>query len=63
MIARRKGAIVNISSVNGLVALGGEAYSAAKAGMISLTQNIAVRYGQHNVRINCVCLGTIHTPI
>ncbi len=63
MIARRKGAIVNISSVNGLVALGGEAYSAAKAGMISLTQNMAVKYGQHNVRVNCVCPGTIHTPI
>ena len=37
MIARRKGAIVNISSVNGPGALGGEAYSAVKAGMISLT--------------------------
>src|SRR2546428_1815134 len=45
MIDRGSGAIVNISSVNALTALGNEAYSAAKAGMINLTQGIAVRYG------------------
>src|SRR3989441_4209955 len=45
MIERRAGVIVNIASVNGLSALGNEAYSAAKAGMINLTQGIAVRYG------------------
>jgi NAD(P)-dependent dehydrogenase (short-subunit alcohol dehydrogenase family) len=63
MIARRRGAIVNIASVNGLAALGEEGYSAAKAGMISLTQNMAVKYGQYNVRANCICPGTIRTPI
>src|SRR5256712_12198061 len=45
MIERHAGVIVNIASVNGLSALGNEAYSAAKAGMINLTQGIAVRYG------------------
>src|SRR3989441_11448178 len=45
MIERRAGVIVNIASVNGLSALGNEAYSAAKAGMSNLTQGIAVRYG------------------
>ncbi|MFN8538986.1 MAG: SDR family NAD(P)-dependent oxidoreductase [Thermomicrobiales bacterium] len=63
MIARRSGAIVNIASVNGLTALGEEAYSAGKAGMISLTQNMAVKYGQYGVRANCICPGTIRTPI
>jgi NAD(P)-dependent dehydrogenase (short-subunit alcohol dehydrogenase family) len=63
MIARRSGAIVNIASVNGLAALGEEAYSAGKAGMISLTQNMAVKYGQHGVRANCICPGTVRTPI
>jgi meso-butanediol dehydrogenase/(S,S)-butanediol dehydrogenase/diacetyl reductase len=63
MIARRSGAIVNVASVNGLTALGEEAYSAGKAGMISLTQNMAVKYGQYNVRANCICPGTIRTPI
>jgi NAD(P)-dependent dehydrogenase (short-subunit alcohol dehydrogenase family) len=63
MIERRAGAIVNVSSVNGLAALGEEAYSAGKAGMISLTQNMAVKYGQYGVRANCICPGTIRTPI
>jgi meso-butanediol dehydrogenase / (S,S)-butanediol dehydrogenase / diacetyl reductase len=63
MIEQRRGAIVNISSVNGLTGLGEEAYSAAKAGVINLTQNLAVRYGQHGVRANVICPGTIQTPI
>ena len=63
MIERRGGAIVNIASVNGLSALGNEAYSAAKAGMINLTQGIAVRYGAHGIRCNAIAPGTIRTPI
>jgi len=63
MIERRTGVIVNIASVNGLSALGNEAYSAAKAGVINLTQGIAVRYGRHGVRCNAIAPGTIRTPI
>ena len=63
MIERRAGVIVNIASVNGLSALGNEAYSAAKAGMINLTQGIAVRYGGFGVRCNAIAPGTIRTPI
>jgi meso-butanediol dehydrogenase/(S,S)-butanediol dehydrogenase/diacetyl reductase len=63
MIERGGGAIVNIASVNGLSALGNEAYSAAKAGVINLTQGIAVRYGGHGVRCNAIAPGTIRTPI
>jgi len=63
MIERGRGVIVNIASVNGLSALGNEAYSAAKAGVISLTQGIAVRYGRHGVRCNAIAPGTIRTPI
>lgn len=63
MIDRRGGAIVNIASVNGISALGNEAYSAAKAGMINLTQGIAVRYGAHGIRCNAIAPGTIRTPI
>lgn len=62
MISQDKGAIVNIASVNGLLGLGEEGYSAAKAGVISLTQNVAVRYGEHGVRANSICPGTIQTP-
>jgi NAD(P)-dependent dehydrogenase (short-subunit alcohol dehydrogenase family) len=63
MIAKGKGGILNIASVNGMMGLGEEAYSAAKAGMINLTQNTAVRYGQYGVRANCIAPGTIDTPI
>ncbi len=63
MIQQQRGAIVNISSVNGLTGLGEEAYSAAKAGVINLTRNMALKYGQHNVRVNVICPGTIQTAI
>mgnify|MGYP001605618281 CR=1 FL=1 len=62
MIAQGRGAIVNIASVNALMGLGEEGYSAAKAGIISLTQNIAVRYGEHGIRANAICPGSIQTP-
>lgn len=63
MIQQKRGAIVNIASVNGLTGLGEEPYSAAKAGLINLTQNMAIKYGQHNVRANVICPGTVQTPI
>ena len=63
MIERRTGVIVNITSVNGMSALGNEAYSAAKAGVINLTQGIAVRYGSYGIRCNAIAPGTIRTPI
>jgi NAD(P)-dependent dehydrogenase (short-subunit alcohol dehydrogenase family) len=46
-----------------LLGLGEEAYSAAKAGMVKLTQNTAIRYGPAQVRANCIAPGTIDTPI
>jgi NAD(P)-dependent dehydrogenase (short-subunit alcohol dehydrogenase family) len=63
MIARRSGSIVNVGSVNGLSALGDPAYSAAKAGMISLTRSLAQEYGCYGIRANCVLPGTVRTPI
>lgn len=63
MIERRSGVILNIGSVNGLVAIGESAYSAAKAGMVNLTQNMAIHYGEDGVRVNLIAPGTIRTPI
>jgi NAD(P)-dependent dehydrogenase (short-subunit alcohol dehydrogenase family) len=63
MKARRQGVIVNIGSINGLAALGDAAYSAGKAGLISLTRALALELGRYNIRANIVCPGTVRTPI
>jgi NAD(P)-dependent dehydrogenase (short-subunit alcohol dehydrogenase family) len=63
MVAARRGAIVNIASVNGLLAFGEYPYSAAKAGLLSLTQNAAVEFGPSGIRVNAICPGTVRTPI
>jgi NAD(P)-dependent dehydrogenase (short-subunit alcohol dehydrogenase family) len=63
MVARRSGNIVNVGSVNGIAALGDPAYSAGKAGMISLTRSIAQEYGRYGIRANIVLPGTVRTPI
>lgn len=63
MKERRGGAIVNIGSVNGLSTFGDPAYSAGKAGMISMTKALAMEYGRFGIRANIVCPGTVRTPI
>lgn len=55
------GCFVFIGSVNGHAGYGHEAYSAAKAGLASLSQNIAVRYGPVGIRSNVVAPATIYT--
>ena len=62
MIERQRGAIVLIGSVNGMMALGHPAYSAAKAGLISYTKALAIELGRHGIRANIVCPGTVKTP-
>jgi NAD(P)-dependent dehydrogenase (short-subunit alcohol dehydrogenase family) len=58
------GAIVHVSSINGLVGhANGTAFSAAKGGLINLTRHMAVAHAQENIRVNCVCPGVIHTPL
>lgn len=63
MKSKSEGAIVTIGSVNGLYALGDPAYSAAKAGLISMTKAVAMEYGRFGVRANIVLPGTVRTPI
>ncbi len=56
------GAIVNISSVGGLIGLARRpAYTAAKHGVVGLTKSLAVELGRRGITVNCICPGPINT--
>ena len=58
------GAIVNIASIAGLRAYGGGvAYGPSKAGLIALSQDLAVMYGRDGIRVNAIAPGHIFTPL
>lgn len=64
MLKRRRGAIVTISSVDGLGGHAGRShYSASKHGVIGLTRALAIEWGRHGVRVNSVAPGVVDTPL
>ncbi len=64
MMKAKRGSILNITSVSGLVGMAGQAnYSASKAGLVGLTKSLAKELGRLNVRVNALALGFIETDM
>jgi NAD(P)-dependent dehydrogenase (short-subunit alcohol dehydrogenase family) len=63
MIEQKKGAIINISSGAGLLAMPqAPIYGAAKAGLQNLTGSMAAAWTRKGVRVNCIACGAVRTP-
>ena len=64
MIKQKSGSIINMASAQGHIGLDGwTAYAGAKGAVMSMTRQMAVEFGPHNVRVNSISPGTINTPM
>jgi 3-oxoacyl-[acyl-carrier protein] reductase len=66
MIEKKRGSIVNISSLQGIRSILNvpfSVYGVTKAGVIMFTRTIAVEYGEYGIRCNCVAPSTIRSPM
>jgi NAD(P)-dependent dehydrogenase (short-subunit alcohol dehydrogenase family) len=63
-LRERRGCIVNMSSMVGLVGqTNAGAYSASKGGIIAMTKGMALDFAQDGIRVNCICPGWVQTPL
>jgi len=64
MVRQRRGAILNISSISGVVGMPGQTnYSASKAGLIGFTKALAKEIAKRNITVNALALGLIETDM
>lgn len=64
MKKQKAGSIINTASIAAFLSgRGGHIYSATKAALIGFTRSVAVELGESHVRANCICPGSIVTPI
>ena len=64
MKTRGRGSIVNLASVSGLRGIAGRvAYGSSKAGVILMTQVMAVEFAPYGIRVNAIAPGPVETPL
>src|SRR5882724_2532775 len=64
MIRQKSGSIINMASAQGHIGLDGwTAYAGAKGAVMSMSRQMAVEFGPHNIRVNSISPGTINTPM
>jgi gluconate 5-dehydrogenase len=68
MIKAKRGKIINIASVAGMVGRKAEtynsvAYGASKGALVNFTRDLAVKWARHNINVNCICPGFFVTPL
>lgn len=64
MLAQKQGSVISMASAQGHIGLDGwTAYAGAKGAVMSMTRQLAVEFGPHNIRFNSISPGTINTPM
>lgn len=64
MVRQRRGSILNIASISGVVGIAGQTnYSASKAGLIGFTKALAKEVGRRSITVNALALGLIETDM
>ncbi len=63
MAGQKRGNIISVASISGKLGSGGAVYTATKGAVIALTRHIALRFAGQGIRANCVCPGTVWTPM
>jgi len=68
MIKQKRGKIINIASIAGLQGRNPRAYSSivystSKGALVNFTRDLAIKWAQHNIHVNCICPGFFVTPI